>query len=443
MGRGKLTTEEQAILRANPNVKSVNDQCIFYTAEFKKHFIEALIKGKRPKQIFVEAGFDLEILGDKRIERATARWKERHIRDTILASIDQEAAKEALQTIDAIDDLKKAKEKLTKQEKIIQQQAAEIEALKKAGRLGGRRCDKKAYGTTDLCKIVEETVQAYGKAVNIKALCKNLHLPRSTYYYYKASKENRQRREDADREALYFIQKAFDHSGKYYHKGSRSLRMVLKNDYDIIYNRKKIQRIMRKYQLICPVKKARPYGKRKNDGQENKIAPNRVKRAFKPGEARKLFLTDITYIKHQGHFSYVSVIIDSQTNEPVAYKTSTSCDLDFVLETLEQLKTCGYSQNAIIHSDQGVHYTAKKFRDTIQSMGLIQSMSRKGNCWDNAPCESFFGKMKQETTFDKNASDQEIEAAVADYINYYRYRRYQEGLGDRTPYEYGSTLLNA
>ena len=256
MGRGKLTTEEQAILRANPNVESVDDYRVFYTGAFKKHFVDAYTSGKRPKQIFIDAGFDPEILGDKRIERATARWKERHIRDNILASIDQEAAKEALQTIDAIDDLKKAKEKLTKQEKIIQQQAAEIEALKKAGWLGGRRCDKKAYGTTDLCKIVEETVQAYGKAVNIKALCKNLHLPRSTYYYYKASKENRQRREDADREALYFIQKAFDHSGKYYHKGSRSLRMVLKNDYDIIYNRKKIQRIMRKYQLICPVKKS-------------------------------------------------------------------------------------------------------------------------------------------------------------------------------------------
>ncbi|WP_180498387.1 IS3 family transposase, partial [Aedoeadaptatus nemausensis] len=176
---------------------------------------------------------------------------------------------------------------------------------------------------------------------------------------------------------------------------------------------------------------------------ESKIAPNRVKRAFKPGKARKLFLTDITYIKHQGHFSYVSVIIDAQTNEPVAYKTSTSYSLDFVLETLEQLNTCDYSQNAIIHSDQGVHYTAKKFRETVESMGLIQSMSRKGNCWDNAPCESFFGKMKQEVPFDENANDQEIETAVADYINYYRYRRYQEGLGDMTPYEYGSTLLHA
>lgn len=443
MGRGKLTIEEQEILRANPNVESVDDYRILYTTAFKRHFIDALTMGKRPKQIFIEAGFDPEILGDKRIERATARWKKGHIREVLRVSVDENAVNEALKAIDDIDDMRKAKDQLAKQEKIIQQQAAEIEALKKAGRLGGRRCDKKVYGTTDLCKIVEETVETYGKAINIKALCENLQLPRSTYYYYKASKENRQRREEADREALYFIQKAYDHSGKYYHKGSRSLRMVLKNDYDIIYNRKKIQRIMRKYQLKCPVKKARPYDKRKNDGQESKIAPNRVKRAFKPGEARKLFLTDITYIKHQGHFSYVSVIIDAQTNEPVAYKTSTNYNLDFVLETLEQLNTCGYRQNAIIHSDQGVHYTAKKFRDTVQSMGLIQSMSRKGNCWDNAPCESFFGKMKQEVPFDENANDQEIEAAVADYINYYRYRRYQEGLGDMTPYEYGSTLLHA
>lgn len=443
MGRGKLTTEEQAILRANPNVESVDDYRIFYTAAFKKHFVDAYTSGKRPKQIFIDAGFDPEVLGDKRIERSADRWKQGHIRETVCVSANEDAVNKALKSIDEIKDIRKAKDKIAKQEKIIQQQAAEIEALKKAGRLGGRRCDKKAYGTTDLCKIVEDTVQAYGKAVNIKALCKNLQLPRSTYYYYKASKENRQRREEADQEALYFIQKAYDHSGKYYHKGSRSLRMVLKNDYDIIYNRKKIQRIMRKYQLKCPVKQSRPYGKRKNDGIENKIAPNRVNRAFKPGEARKLFLTDITYIKHRGHFSYVSVIIDAQTNEPVAYKTSTNYNLDFVLETLEQLKACGYSQNATIHSDQGVHYTAKKFRDTIQSMGLIQSMSRKGNCWDNAPCESFFGKMKQEATFDKNASDQEIEAAVTDYINYYRYHRYQEGLGDMTPYEYGSTLLHA
>ena len=443
MGRGKLTTEEQAILRANPNVESVDDYRILYTTAFKRHFIDALTMGKRPKQIFIEAGFDPEILGDKRIERATDRWKKGHIREVLRASVDENAVNEALKAIDDIDDMRKAKDKLAKQEKIIQQQAAEIEALKKAGWLGGRRCDKKAYGTTDLCKIVEETVQTYGTTINIKTLCKNLQLPRSTYYYYKASKENRQRREEADQEALYFIKKAYDHSGKYYHKGSRTLRMVLKNNYDIIYNRKKIQRIMRKYQLICPMRRARPYDKRKNGGQENKIAPNRVKRVFKPGTARKLFLTDITFIKHQGHFSYVSVILDAQTNEPVAHKTSTSCKLDFVLDTLEQLKSCGYDQNAIIHSDQGVHYTAKKFRETVESMGLTQSMSRKGNCWDNAPCESFFGKMKQEVLFDENASDQEIETAVNDYINYYRYRRYQEGLGDMTPYEYGATLLHA
>lgn len=177
--------------------------------------------------------------------------------------------------------------------------------------------------------------------------------------------------------------------------------------------------------------------------KEDKIAPNLVKREFKTGEARKLFLTDITYIKHRGHFSYVSVILDAQTNEPVAHETSTSLKMDFVMESLEQLKACGYSKNAVIHSDQGVHYTSKIFREEIAAMGLTQTMSRKGNCWDNAPCESFFGRMKQEAHFNENATDKEIEEAVTEYIMYYRYDRYQEGLDEMTPYEYGSKMLSA
>ena len=85
MGRGKLTAEEQAILRANPNVRSVDDYHVFYTAAFKKHFVDAYTTGKRPKQIFIDAGFDPEILGDKRIERSADRWKQGHIRETAVS----------------------------------------------------------------------------------------------------------------------------------------------------------------------------------------------------------------------------------------------------------------------------------------------------------------------------------------------------------------------
>lgn len=76
-------------------------------------------------------------------------------------------------------------------------------------------------------------------------------------------------------------------------------------------------------------------------------------------------------------------------------------------------------------------------------MGLEQSMSRRGNCLDNAAMESFFGHMKQEMEFDENASDEEIEQQLEAFINDYWYNRYQEGLGEMTPYEYGQSLLAA
>ena len=444
MGRGKLTSEEQEILRRNPNVAKVTGSSIVYTNAFKKHFVEEYAQGKKPKEIFVNAGFDADVLGSKRIERASARWREAYAAGT-LNKFDEESIKRHFtdEKKEQLDELAAAKRKLARQEEKIRKQEAEIEALKKAGRIGRRRCEKKEFGRIDLCEIVRETVEKFGNCVNIRELCKALELPRSSYYYYISAEENRQKKEEEEMEALFFIQKAYDHSGRFSNKGSGTIRMILKNKHDINYSRKKIQRIMRKYGLVCPVKTVNPYKKMWKATKEDKIAPNLVKREFKTGEARKLFLTDITYIKHRGHFSYVSVILDAQTNEPVAHETSTSLKMDFVMESLEQLKACGYSKNAVIHSDQGVHYTSKIFREEIAAMGLTQTMSRKGNCWDNAPCESFFGRMKQEAHFNENATDKEIEEAVTEYIMYYRYDRYQEGLGEMTPYEYGSKMLSA
>lgn len=100
-------------------------------------------------------------------------------------------------------------------------------------------------------------------------------------------------------------------------------------------------------------------------------------------------------------------------------------------------------QQTMIHSDQGVHYTSKAFREEVKRMGLEQSLSRRGNCLDNSPIESFFGHMKAEMKFDKNASDKEIEKQLEEYINFYWYHRYQEGLNEMTPYEYGQSLLAA
>ena len=443
MGRGRFTADEIEQLRTNPNVVKVTETSVVYTNKFKEHFIEEYALGKKPKTIFIEAGFDPVVLGTKRIERACARWRESYAAGT-LGKFDDESISRHFSDNkkEQLDELERAKKKISKQDDEIAKLKAENELLKKAGKIGRRRCENKVYGKTDLCELVEQTMEKYQLHNSVKALCKAVGLPRSDYYYWKSTANKRVEREEKDLEYLFFVKEAFNNC-KYYKQGSRSIRMVLHRDYYINYSRKKIQRIMRKYNIVCPIKHRNPYKDIWKATKEDKIAPNKVNRNFKTGVARKLFLTDITYIKHQNHFTYLQMIIDAQTKEPVAHSISTSLKMDFVMDSLKQLAKYDFAEGAMIHSDQGVHYTSKAFRDEVKRMGLEQSMSRRGNCLDNSAMESFFGHMKQEMDFDNDATDEEIEKQLEDYINDYWHHRYQEGLGEMTPYEYGQSLLAA
>ena len=156
---------------------------------------------------------------------------------------------------------------------------------------------------------------------------------------------------------------------------------------------------MKKYGLLCPIRKANPYRRMAKAIRTNAVADNRVNREFRLHGPRKILLTDITYIPYNGKFCYLSVIKDAYTKQVLSYVLSESLYVDFVLETVNQLiRNHGTSLDTevMIHSDQGCHYTSVRFRELIHDYGLRQSMSRRGNCWDNAPQESFFGHMKDE-----------------------------------------------
>ena len=443
MGRGKLTAEEIEILQRNPNVVKATEKIVIYTNKFKEHFIEEYSLGKKPSLIFTEAGFDINMLGSKRIERACARWREAHAVGTLGQFDDASVARHfSDDKKEQLYELARAKKRISKQDEEIARLKAENEMLKKAGKPGRRRCENKEYGRTELCELVDSVIKEHNLHHSVKALCKAVDLARSDYYYWKASADKRAEREEKDLESLFFVKEAFN-ACKYHKQGARSIRMMLHRDYYINYSRKKIRRIMKKYSIVCPMKTKNPYKDMWKATKEDKIVPNKVKRNFKTGEARKLFLTDITYIKHQDHFTYLQMIIDAQTKEPVAHAISTSLKMDFVIESLDKLAKYDFAEGAMIHSDQGVHYTSKVFREKVAKMGLEQSMSRRGNCLDNSAMESFFGHMKQEMEFDKDATDEEIEKQLEDYIHDYWYNRYQEGLGEMTPYEYGQSLLAA
>ncbi len=185
-------------------------------------------------------------------------------------------------------------------------------------------------------------------------------------------------------------------------------------------NVKKIQRLMRKYGLTCPVRKANPYRRMAKALRTNNVAENLLNREFTAYGARSVLLTDITYIPYNGIFCYLSTILDAYTKQILAHVLSRSLELDFVLDTVTYLLNHhGISLDAdvLIHSDQGFHYTSKKFRQLLKDHDLRQSMSRRGNCWDNAPQESFFGHMKDEIDVSGCTEFEQVREIIDDWVS--------------------------
>lgn len=261
---------------------------------------------------------------------------------------------------------------------------------------------------------------------------------RSGYYNWVRSAGTRLARERQDEADFELILAAYRYRG--YAKGARSIHMRLLHQ-GIRMNLKKIRRLMKKYGLFCPIRKANPYRRMAKALRTNAVADNRVNREFRLHGPRKILLTDITYIPYNGKFCYLSVIKDAFTEQVLSYVLSESLEVDFVLETVNQLiREHGTSLDTevLIHSDQGCHYTSIRFRELLNNYGLRQSMSRRGNCWDNAPQESFFGHMKDELA-DRIAgwrSIDEVHSDIDDWMDYYNNDRGQWNLGKLSPNEY-------
>jgi putative transposase len=231
------------------------------------------------------------------------------------------------------------------------------------------------------------------------------------------------------------ILKAFNRRG--YKKGSRSIKMVLKNEFKIVYSLKRIRRIMNKYEIICPYRKSNPYKKIAKATKEHRVVKNILNREFKQATPGKVLLTDITYLRYgDSRMAYLSTIKDSSTNEILAYQTSDRITLDIALDTIKNLvktKRITLTKDTFIHSDQGSHYTSPIFQKLLRKHKLGQSMSRRGNCWDNAPQESFFGHMKDEIDLKSCINLNAVKKMIKNYITYYNNYRYQWDLKKMTP----------
>ena len=277
--------------------------------------------------------------------------------------------------------------------------------------------------------------------LNISLLCQTAEVSRSGYYRWQNNVDTRNEKEEQDKRDFELILEAYKFRG--YDKGSRGIHMRLLNQ-EIRMNRKKIQRLMDKYGLICPIRKANPYRRMAKAMKTNNISENLVNREFQEHGPGMILLTDITYLFYNhGDKAYLSVIKDACTKQVMAYVVSESLAVDFVLETVNMLiQDHGISLNeeTILHSDQGCHYTSISFRQLLKDKKLRQSMSRRGNCWDNAPQESFFGHMKDEIHLERCYSILDLKLVIDDYMDYYNNDRYQWGLAKLSPNQYATYL---
>lgn len=263
-------------------------------------------------------------------------------------------------------------------------------------------------------------------------------MSRSGYYKWVKNPYKVDSKELQDELDFKLILEAYSFRG--YAKGVMGIYMRLLH-MGIRMNHKKIRRLMHKYNLTCPIRKANPYRRMAKAMKTNAVADNQLRRQFKAFGPRKVFLTDITYIPFGKEFTYLSVILDAYTEQVMSYVLSNNLEVDFVLRTVQQLYD-NYADTidatAMIHSDQGCHYTSTSFRELVKDLGLRQSMSRRGNCWDNAPQESFFGHMKAELNVKARnwKTFEEIQADIDDWMDFYNNDRYKTGLGKLSPNEF-------
>lgn len=338
-------------LEKNIYVKNISAKSITYTDEFKSHVIAESSKGKTPKEIFIEAGFDFELLGYSRISSSVSRWKKAYREKGVMGLRDTRK-----------DNSGRPLERELTKEDIIRHQQAEIEYLReeldlvKKLELGERSVITGKLAPSFAYEIIRNTLKKLQKTGLVRKLCSLAGVSRSGYYNYWKNEAKRIEREKADKANFELVKAAYGFER--YAKGSREISMTLADHFGVLFNRKKVQRLMRKYGLVCHIRKANPYRRMMKATQEHRIVPNKLQRQFKTGVPYEKLLTDITYIPLKGKYVYLSVVKDSVTNEILTHHLSKTLKIEIALKTLEKLNKACYgklSSNAYIHSDQGVH----------------------------------------------------------------------------------------
>lgn len=268
-------------------------------------------------------------------------------------------------------------------------------------------------------------------------MCKALGVSRSGYYAWQKRPESKRKRQDRNLKAR--IRQVHKESRGTY--GSPRIHLEL-NDLGETCGRHRVARLMREDGLKAKVKKRY---KATTDSKHNlPVAPNLLQRNFDPAAPDQVWASDITYIWTAEGWLYLAVVLDLFSRSVVGWSMSRRIDRHLVMDALTMaIKRRSPARGLIHHSDRGVQYASADFQALLAKHGIRCSMSRKGDCWDNAAVESFFGTLKQEEVFHRRyLSRQQARQSLFDYIElFYNRRRRHSTLGYLSPARYEETFL--
>ncbi len=269
----------------------------------------------------------------------------------------------------------------------------------------------------------------------IDGLLKLAGLARSTYYYQIKMLEAG----DKDAHLKATIRAVYElHKGRY---GYRRITVAICQMGKHV-NNKAVQRLMGVLKLKSLV---RPKKYKSFKGEVGQAAPNELNRQFEATAPNKKWTTDVTEFKVGGEKLYLSPVLDLYNGEIVALEMNRRPEFKLVTAMLTKaFSRLSSTDKPMLHSDQGWQYRMKAYRDELKRRGMVQSMSRKGNCHDNATMESFFGVLKSELFYPtKFTSIDQLEAAIVDYIHYYNHDRIKLKLGGLSPVQFRTQQLAA
>jgi len=263
---------------------------------------------------------------------------------------------------------------------------------------------------------------------DLNLLLNQTNMARSSFYYYQKKTKSSDK---------YQIVKEMIKSIYHEHKGRYGYRRITYelNNKGMVINHKTVLRLMKLLGLksLIRVKKYKSY-----KGEQGRIAPNILKRKFKAEAPNQKWATDITEFNVSGNKLYLSPIIDLFNQEIISYELTERPVFNQVVMMLKKaFKKIPNNTNLTLHSDQGWQYQMKQYQHLLKEKGIIQSMSRKGNCLDNAIIENFFGILKSELFYiQKFTSIEELKDEIKKYISYYNNVRIKSNLNKMSPIQY-------